>query len=91
MYLKLLGMPNGEERGVSGQHAQQRFAHGLGGSFTQAACDDGTSAGEVHTEPMLMNPMMRMGNGAQLEEWFSRNQDLMQSFQATARHFPMED
>lgn len=90
MYVKLLGMPNGEGRSVSGQHGQG-FAHGLGGNFAQAACDDGTITGEVQTGPMVINPMIRVGSSAQLEEWFSKNQDLMQSFQTTAHHFPMED
>ncbi|OHW96910.1 fungal specific transcription factor domain-containing protein [Colletotrichum incanum] len=90
MYLKLLGVPHGEESNVSEQH-RQGFAHDLEGDFAQAACGDGTSTGEVQTGPMVMNPMMRMGNGAQLEEWFYRNQALMQSVQTSAHPFPMED
>jgi hypothetical protein len=90
MYLKVAGMRNGEERSVSGQHGHG-FVHDLGGIFSQAACDDGTSTGEVQTAPRLVNPMVRMGNSAQLEEWCFMNQDLMQSFQPTAHHFPMEN
>ncbi|GJC86416.1 putative transcriptional regulatory protein C11D3.07c [Colletotrichum liriopes] len=90
MYLKLLGVPHGEEGNASEQHRQE-FAHDLEGDFAHGACGDGTSTGEAQTGPIVMNPMMRMGNGAQLEEWFYRNQDLMQSFQTSADPFPMEE
>ncbi|WYZ33787.1 hypothetical protein EsH8_I_000063 [Colletotrichum jinshuiense] len=90
MYLKLLGLPHGEEGNVSEQH-RQGFAHDLEGNFAQATCDNGTNTGEVQTGPIVTNPMIRMGNSAQLEEWFYRNQALMQSFQTSAHPFPMED
>ncbi|WQF79089.1 hypothetical protein CDEST_04103 [Colletotrichum destructivum] len=90
MYLRLLGVHHGEEGNVS-EHQRQGFAHDLDGNFAQAACGDGTSTGEVQAGPMVMNPMMRMGNGAQLEEWFYRNQALMQSFRTSPHPFPNED
>ncbi|CCF46569.1 fungal specific transcription factor, partial [Colletotrichum higginsianum] len=90
MYLRLLGVHHGEEGNIS-EHQRQGFAHDLDGNVAQAACGDGTSTGEVQTGPMVMNPMMRMGSGAQLEEWFYRNQALMQSFQTSPHPFPNED
>ncbi|GJC92939.1 fungal specific transcription factor [Colletotrichum higginsianum] len=90
MYLRLLGVHHGEEGNIS-EHQRQGFAHDLDGNVAQAACGDGTSTGEVQTGLMVMNPMMRMGSGAQLEEWFYRNQALMQSFRTSPHPFPNED
>jgi hypothetical protein len=69
-YLKLLGMQS-SWGGDGNQQQGQGFDHDL----------DVTSGGDTNTiGPMLMNPMIRTGHGAQLEEWFYSNQALMQSF-----------
>ncbi|ENH64121.1 Putative transcriptional regulatory protein C11D3.07c [Fusarium oxysporum f. sp. cubense race 1] len=69
-YLKLLGMQS-SWGGDGNQQQGQGVDHDL----------DVTSGGDTNTiGPMLMNPMIRTGHGAQLEEWFYSNQALMQSF-----------
>lgn len=62
----------------------------LGGNPAQGVgiIEGVSSTAEEHAAPILMNPMMRMSHGAQLEEWFYSNQALMESFQTFAHDFP---
>lgn len=91
MYLRLLCAQSPGESSGSDQH-RQGLAHGLDGNLAQDAGVEGIStAAEEHAAPMLMNPMMRMSHGSQLEEWFYSNQALMESFQTFSYDFPNEE
>ncbi len=70
MYLRLLGSTTGD---AYGNESGPMISMG-----EQPAIFQGMSM----NEPMLMNPMMRMGHGVQLEEWFYSNQAVMESFQS---------
>ncbi|KAL2278772.1 hypothetical protein FJTKL_14221 [Diaporthe vaccinii] len=89
MYLRLFCALSPGESSGSDQH-RQGPAHDLGGGeFAQGVDVEGISTtSEEHAAPMLMNPMMRMSHGAQLEEWFYSNQALMESFQTFSHGFP---
>lgn len=73
-YLNLLCMPSMAEGGGGSDHGHDQ----------QAAVGEGV---DVHAGPVLMNPMVRMGHGARLEEWFYSNQALMESFQTFSHDF----
>lgn len=60
--------------------------HGLGPGGV-----GGAAAGEQHAGPAVMNPVVRVGHGVQLEEWFYSNQAVMESLQAFSHDFPGED
>lgn len=92
MYLGLLCAQCPGESSGSDQH-RQGPAHDLGGGeFAQGVGVEGISTtSEEHAAPMLMDPMMRMSHGAQLEEWFYSNQALMESFQTFSHGFPTEE
>ncbi|KAK7699663.1 hypothetical protein SLS64_011436 [Diaporthe eres] len=91
MYLRLLCAQSPGENSGSDHHGQG-LAHDLSGKPMQGADVAGIStAAEEHAVPILMNPMMRMSHGAQLEEWFYSNQALMESFQAFPDEFATEE
>lgn len=89
MYLRLLCAQSPGESSGGDQH-RQGPAHDLGGGNI-APCAGvegiGAAAEEEHAAPTLMNPMMRMSHGAQLEEWFYSNQALMESLQTFSHDF----
>lgn len=81
-YLRLLCAPS--PAGGGGVGVEQ---HGLG----PGGVGGGAAAEEQHAGPVVMNPVMRVGHGAQLEEWFYSNQAVMESLQAFSHDFPAED
>lgn len=88
-YLNLLCMPSvAEGSTVVGQHRRGGLGHDPGGNVVQIA---GGKDAEVHAGPAVMNPMLRMAHGAQLEEWFYNNQALMESFQTFSHGFEAEE
>lgn len=91
MYLRLLCAQSPGESSGGDQH-RQGLAHDLGGNLAQGAgfVEGISTTADEHAAPMLMNPMMRMGHGAQLEEWFYSNQALMESFQTFSHDFATE-
>lgn len=87
-YLNLLCMPTVAESGVAGQ---QHGGRDPGGGIVQAAAGGNKGAEVVHGGQAVMNPMMRMAHGAQLEEWFYSNQALMESFQTFSHGFEADE
>lgn len=81
-YLSLLCMPPMAETGSGENHGH---GHDPDRDLAPAA------SASVHAESVMMNPMMRMGHGAQLEEWFYSNQALMESFQTFPQEFAAEE
>lgn len=65
----------------------------LGGSLGEVAGgeDVGDVTAEEHAGPVVMNPVVRVAHGAQLEEWFYSNQAVMESLQAFSHDFPAEN
>lgn len=61
----------------------------LTGTSQRTGGNTGTEV--VHGGPAVMNPMMRMAHGAQLEEWFYSNQALIESFQTFYHGFEAEE
>lgn len=64
--------------------------HGLGPGG-EGGVGGGVAAEEQHAGPVVMNPVVRVGHGAQLEEWFYSNQAVMESLQAFSHEFPAEE
>lgn len=90
-YLNLLCMPSVAEGGAAaGQQHSGGLGHGPGAGIAQATAGGSRGAEGVHGGPAVMNPMMRMAHGAQLEEWFYSNQALMESFQTFSHGFEVE-
>ncbi|KAI0882423.1 uncharacterized protein GGS22DRAFT_43903 [Annulohypoxylon maeteangense] len=87
MYLEMLGMSStGQSSGIE-QH-NQGFTHNLDNNFVSGS--EGMRTTEAQAGPIMTNPMMIVGHGAQLEEWFYNNQALMESFQTSSPSFPNE-
>lgn len=90
-YLNLLCMPSVAEGGATaGQQHSGGLGHGPGEGIAQATVGGSKAAEVLHGGPAVMNPMMRMAHGAQLEEWFYSNQALMESFQTFSHGFEVE-
>lgn len=66
-YLTALGIPS-----ALGQGLQRGFVQSMGSDFAQGELDmTGANSGDGQG---LINPIMRMGNGAELEHWLHTNQ-----------------
>lgn len=90
-YLNLLCMPSVAEGGAAArQQHSGGLGHGHGEGIVQATVGGSKGAEVLHDGPAVMNPMMRMAHGAQLEEWFYSNQALMESFQTFSHGFEVE-
>lgn len=90
-YLNLLCMPSvAEGSGAGAQQHSGGLGHGPGAGIAQVTAGGSKSAEMVHGGPAVINPMMRMAHGAQLEEWFYSNQALMESFQTFSHGFEVE-
>lgn len=82
IYMRLLYAQSPGESGGGAQHGQGLAVDLEGNPAAHGAGVEGITSAEAHAAPALVSPMMRMGHGAQLEEWFYSNQALMESFQA---------
>lgn len=91
-YLNLLCMPSVTEGSAAAgqQHGGNGRGREPGGDMAQAA-HGGKGVDVVHAGATVMNPVMRMAHGAQLEEWFYSNQALMESFQTFSHGFEDEE
>lgn len=89
MFLNFLCMPPaGEASG--GDQQRQGFTQDLNGNIDASMAGSSTGHVDAQSEGMVLNPIMRMGHGAQLEEWLYNNQALMESFQTFSNDFPAE-
>lgn len=66
-YLAALGIPSS-----TGQGLQRGFVQSMGSDFAQGELD--MAGANPADGQSLINPMMRMGNGAELEHWLYNNQ-----------------
>jgi hypothetical protein len=74
--LAALGFPSSsqQQQGVIGGEQHQHQLQELGGGAGVQYLPGGTMAGDIQRG---VNPMIWMGNGAQLEDWFYNNQQMM--------------
>ncbi|KAM5375809.1 hypothetical protein ACJZ2D_005865 [Fusarium nematophilum] len=92
-YLAALGMPSPTGQGHHGQ--RKSFVQSIGSDFAQGSGEVdgglGMAGVDLGDGQGLVNPILRMGNGAGLEHWFYNNQAMWGLIEKSNFHFPRPD